>query len=165
MSATPKSEFRQILRTLANHRVEFLVVEGISAVLQGAPLTTFDLDVVHSRSATNVERLLAALEELDAVYRSQQERRLRPGSTHLASAGHQLLIMKFGPLDVLGAVGDSRVYEDLAGEAVSLEVDEGLSVPVLRLEALIRTKEETGRPQDLAALPVLRKTLEQIRRR
>ena len=164
MSATPKSDFRAILRTLVTHRVEFVVVGGISAVLQGAPLTTFDLDVVHSRSAANVNRLLPALEELDAVYRSHPGSILRPGATHLASPGHQLLITKYGPLDVLGAIGDSRSYEDLMSDAVSVEVDEGLSVPVLGLEALIRTKEEAGRPQDLAALPVLRKTLKQLRR-
>jgi hypothetical protein len=44
-------DFLAILRSLAQHEVEFIVVGGISAVLQGAPIATFDLDVVHSRSS------------------------------------------------------------------------------------------------------------------
>jgi len=41
--------------------VDFIIVGGVSAVLQGAPVTTFDLDLVHSREAENITRLLSAL--------------------------------------------------------------------------------------------------------
>ena len=34
-------------------------------MLHGAPVTTFDLDVVHARDPENIARLLSALEELD----------------------------------------------------------------------------------------------------
>ena len=78
-SSTPR--FLEILRTLVRHKVEFIVVGGISAVLQGAPVTTFDLDVLHARDPENILRLLAACEELDAVYRAQPERQLRPRSS------------------------------------------------------------------------------------
>jgi len=161
VSGTPKCDFLAALRLLTRHGVEFIVVGGVGAVLQGAPLTTFDLDVVHSTSAENVERLLAALDELDAVFRAQPERRLRPQSSHLASGGHQLLITNCGPLDVLGSIGRSRTYDDLSRETVPIELGGGLTVRVLSLEALIRVKQETGRQQDLAVLPLLRQTLKQ----
>ena len=45
------------------------------------------------------------------MYRAQPERQLRPGETHLASAGHQLLSTKFGPLDVLGMIGKSLTWD------------------------------------------------------
>ena len=48
------SRFRAILRTLANHGVDFIVVGGIAAVLDGVPAQTFDLDVAHSRAAENL---------------------------------------------------------------------------------------------------------------
>ena len=80
----------------------------MSAVLHGAPVTTFDLDVVHARDPENVGRLMSALGELEAVYRSQPERLLRPNESHLTGQGHQLLLTKFGPLDVLGMIGKSR---------------------------------------------------------
>jgi hypothetical protein len=40
----------------------------------------------------------------------------------------------------------------------------GLAVRVLSLSALIEAKERSGRPKDLAALPVLRATLEERER-
>ena len=47
------SDFLEILRTLSEYKVDFIVVGGVCAVLHGAPMTAFDLDVVHSRSADN----------------------------------------------------------------------------------------------------------------
>ena len=91
-------------------------------MLHGAPVTTFDLDVVHARDHANIARLLAALEELAAVYRAQPERQLRPGHSHLASPGRQLLLTRFGPLGVLGMIGTSRTWEDLRGHARTMEI-------------------------------------------
>ncbi len=154
-----------MLRTLARHGVEFIVVGGVGATLQGAPLNTYDLDIVHSTEPANVARLLAALRELDACYRLQPERRLQPDESHLTSTGHQLLLTKFGPLDVLGSIGRGRRYSDLLPHTREMEAGEGAHVLVLDLETLIATKEETGQEKDLAALPVLRRTLEETRRR
>jgi hypothetical protein len=131
----------------------------VSAVLHGAPVTTFDLDVVHARNRENVLRLMAALEELEAVYRSQPERRLRPDESHLSSRGHQLLLTKFGPLDVLGMIGKSRTWDDLCEHTTSLEIEPEAVVRVLDLEMLIAVKEELGFPKDVAMLPVLRQAL------
>ena len=40
------SSFARILEVLTRHRVEFVVVGGVAAVLHGAPVTTFDLDTL-----------------------------------------------------------------------------------------------------------------------
>jgi hypothetical protein len=53
-------------------------VGGVAAVLEGAPISTFDLDIVHDRSPENVTRLLSALADLDARYRDLTGRVLRP---------------------------------------------------------------------------------------
>ena len=65
MSAPTK--IAELLGVLARHQVDFIVVGGVAAVIQGAPVNTFDLDVVHARTPDNIERLLGALRELDAV--------------------------------------------------------------------------------------------------
>ena len=36
--------FREILELLNKYEVEYIVVGGVAAVIQGAPITTFDLD-------------------------------------------------------------------------------------------------------------------------
>jgi hypothetical protein len=136
----------------------------VAAVLQGAPVNTFDLDVVHSTDAANVERVLAALAELDAVYRVQPELRLRPNASHLSSPGHQLLLTRLGPLDLLGSIGNQRTWQDLLPHCTELKVGAGVAVKVLDLETQIAVKEEVGGEKDLAVLPVLRRTLEEFRK-
>jgi hypothetical protein len=81
-----KGRLFRTLRALRDGGVDFIVVGGVAAVLDGAPINTFDLDVVHSRNETNIARLLAVLEELDAVYRIHPERRIRPAASSLRPA-------------------------------------------------------------------------------
>ena len=63
----PRARFAEVLRLLATNEVEFVVVGMTAGVLQGAPVTTIDLDVVHRRDPENVARLLRVLRNLDAV--------------------------------------------------------------------------------------------------
>ena len=102
------------LRALHDAKVDFIVVGGVAAVLNGAPVYTYDIDVVHSRDAANIARLLPVLEALDAVFRMQPERRLKPNESHLASAGHLNLITRYGPLDLLGTMGRDLGYRGIA---------------------------------------------------
>lgn len=157
----PKPDFLAILQTLAKYQVKFIVVGGVGAVLQGAPISTFDLDLVHSRTRKNVDRLLVALELLDARYRTAGAREIKPARSHLSSPGHQLLMTRFGPLDLLGAIGKNRGYGHLLNETVDMTVGAGLSVRVLDLATLIKVKEEVAHDKDLAVLTVLRRTLEE----
>ena len=159
------SDFFAALRILAEHKAEFVVIGGVGAVMRGAPITTFDLDIVHSRAADNLERLHAALVQLDASYREHTPKVLRPKLEDLALPGYHLLITRFGPLDVLGSVAKGASYADLASRSELFEIAPGVRVRVLALDALIELKEATNREKDRAVLPVLRRTLEEERRR
>ena len=52
-----KTDFVAILETLRRHRVQFVLVGGVAAVVEGAPVATFDVDVVHDRTEQNIRRL------------------------------------------------------------------------------------------------------------
>ena len=159
MRTKTKTDFLEVLRILIAYKVDFIVVGGVSAVLQGAPITTFDLDLVHSREPENVERLLRSLDSLEAIYRAQPDRRIKPNAAHLSSPGHQLLLTQFGPLDLLGMIGAGRGYEDLLAQTVEMKVDDELRIRVLDLKTLIEIKEEIAGEKDAAVLPILRQTL------
>lgn len=161
MTNETSTDFLAILRTLREHQVDFIVVGGVCGVLHGAPISTFDLDVVHSREPSNLDRLRRALEGLDARYRTPGHENVKPSHGHLASPGHQLLMTGAGPLDLLGTIGRDHGYEDLLRDTIELDVGEGLSVRLLDLPALIRVKEETAQEKDKAQLAVLRRTLEE----
>jgi hypothetical protein len=147
---------------LAAHEVEFILVGGLAAVLQGAPIVTGDLDIVHRRTPDNVRKLLAALSELEAVYRIDP-RRLEPTEAHLVGPGHALLSTKFCDLDVLGTIFAETSYDGLTDDVLELELGD-ISIQVLSLERLIESKEYAGRGKDLAVLPALRATLAQTRK-
>ena len=142
------------------------MVGGAAAVLLGAPIHTLDLDLVHDRSPANLDRLHAALVDLDACYREHLPATVvRPRMQDLALVGHHLLMTTYGPLDLLGSVGKGRTHDLLIAHVESIELSGIGRVLVLDLPTMIEIKEELGRDKDRIVLPVLRRTLEERRRR
>ena len=144
-------QYHQILFRLADEGVDFIGVGMVSAILQGVPLTTLDLDIVHRRNPENVERLLRVLSDIDAVARNDQ-RRLRPNETHLLGTGHVLLSTRFGDFDCLGTIDEGRGYEDLLPASIPMEF-ENRKFRFLNLREILAIKKRAGRPKDLAAIP------------
>lgn len=149
------------LKALAENKVKFIVVGGIGAMLQGCPFSTLDLDIVHERSPDNIVRLMQALDSVDAVYRMQPARKLRPSAEALAGPGHHLLLTRNGPLDVLGQIGDGHGYVELESFSDQIILDGETPILVLSLEWIMRTKEEVGSAKDLASLDLLRAAIEE----
>jgi hypothetical protein len=152
--------FLRILQLLERHGVEYVVVGGVAAVLQGAPVTTFDIDALFKVDAANADRLLAVLEALDARFREHRE--LRPTRDDLLAGGHLLLMTNSGPFDVLGFIGDGKRYEDVAGNTATMVIGD-LSVRVLELETLIAEKRALGRDKDIAMVRLLEAVLRRRR--
>jgi hypothetical protein len=44
------ADFLEIIKVLSRQKVAFIVVGGVCGVLHGSPVTTVDLEVVHSRA-------------------------------------------------------------------------------------------------------------------
>lgn len=148
-------DLEAMLRALRD--VELILVGGVAAAIQGAPIVTQDLDILYRIEPANLKRLEIALAALNAVTRDDP-RRLRFTPSHLASKGHKLAITDAGAMDILGAINDDLVFEDVLPDTELMEL-EGVSVNVLRLEKLIELKRALGRPKDVAALPILEATL------
>lgn len=157
MSRSPR--YLELLSALARHGVDFIVVGGVAAVLEGAPITTLDLDVVYDRRPENAARLATALASLDARYRDPAGRGIRPDPERLRTLRMSLLDTDLGPLDVISEVGEGWTYDDLLPATVVQQVAE-VQVRSLTLSKLIELKELTNRDKDRAMLPVLRRTLE-----
>ncbi|MEZ4366834.1 MAG: hypothetical protein R2939_11165 [Kofleriaceae bacterium] len=150
--------FDAALAALVGGGVAFIVVGGVAAVLGGAPINTFDVDIVPARDDANVGRLLGALASIDACYRDLAGSVIRPDAAGLRGPGHHLLLTQHGPLDVLGTVGAGEDYAQLLPDTELVELGP-LTIRVLGLAGLIRTKEAAGRPKDLLALPIRRRVL------
>lgn len=148
---------------LRAYEVDFIVVGGVCAALHGAPVSTFDLDVVHARTEGNLDRLESALRDLSAVYRVRPERQLAPPRSALSGTVHLLLLSAQGSLDVLGAIGEGLDFAALLPHTQQVDLGEGLVVWMLDLPTLISTKKALGRPKDLLAVLHLQEILEEQR--
>jgi len=157
----------RILKTLAGHGVDFVVVGGIGAVLHGSPTSTKDVDVVPDLGATNLDALAEALNEMNARIVSHEapqgcievDWRGRDLKRWIVDFRFLILRTDYGRLDLLHRPAGTSGYDDLARSAISLKMDD-VDVKVAALEDIIRSKEAAGRQRDLEHLPTLRLLLE-----
>lgn len=153
------ARFLRLFEVLVRRGVDFIVVGGVAASLEGAPVFTFDLDIVYETSPENTERLLEVLREIHARYRDPAGRQIPPDAARLARNRLNLFTTDLGPFDVLPAISGNLRFQDLISRTNIHEVG-GLEVRVLDLEAVIQAKEYANRDKDRAVLPVLRRTLQ-----
>lgn len=162
----PPYDAEAILATLQRHEVRFVVIGGVAAIVHGAPLITEDLDVTPDPAPDNLEALETTLRELGAQLRTPQGPVPFPIEARMLAGGSAwTLTTQAGAFDLCFEPAGTRGYADLRQHAT--EFDLGLARPVLvaSLIDLIRMKESANRLKDQAALPALRQTLEEIRKR
>ncbi len=164
MSRPAPLDPERLITTLDRHGVRYVLIGAMAARLQGFPRLTADADITPARDRENLERLAAALRELEArvfteavpeglAFDCSAEMLERAEQWNLATSAGRLDLV-FGPAGTAG-------YEDLAGKAVRFEVY-GAPLLAARLEDLIRSKEAADRPQDRQDVLVMR---EMLRRR
>jgi len=150
-----------ILEGLIETDVKFILVGGLAAVVQGAPVTTMDVDIVHERSPKNITRLLAFLKSIGAFHRRPDDKVIEPKEHDISGVGHALFTTRFGPLDILSVIEEGRAYEDLHEHTVEIEF-RGHTIRVLDLKTLVELKRASTDPRDRQRLPVLEETLRQV---
>ncbi len=145
----------QALRHLAIHDVEFVVVGGIAAALNGASRTTQDVDIVYRRTPENHAKIVKALEPLNPYLRGAP-----PGlpfvfdEETLAKGLNFTLTTTLCDLDLIGEAPGGGVFDKLIANAELAEKD-GATIRVASLADLIRMKRAAGRPKDFEALAEL----------
>lgn len=151
-------QLRLIVECLDRHGVGYVIIGGVAAMLQDVPIPeTLDVDVVPERKECNLRKLARALTEMEARLRVSDdpegvaipldERTFRNVST-------LPFVTRFGPLDILFEPAGAPAYEQLSGDAVSLE-RYGVEVAVASVEDLITMKRATGREKDASHLTFL----------
>jgi hypothetical protein len=155
---TDSAELSTLLERLLATDVEFVLVGGLAAVVQGAPITTFDVDIVHSRTSENVDRLLEFLVDVGARYRNRPGPPLPPSRNALLGPGHSLFMTNLGPLDALGAIEGGADYNRLRPLSLVITMA-GRSLHVLSLETIVAFKKMSTDAKDQLRLPVLEEVL------
>lgn len=150
-----------LLGSLAQHRVEFVLIGGLGAAVHGSPYATVDVDVVPRHVRANLERLSEALRELQArVYVSIAESvAFDANARSLGDAKVWNLATCYGGLDISFVPAGTSGYSDLSAHATRVDLG-GFEVQVAALEDIIRSKEAANREKDRVVLPALRRLLE-----
>jgi hypothetical protein len=101
----------EMLRTLERHQVRYVVIGGIGATLHGSPLPTRDTDICPEPGDLNLERLAAALREMDARIRAPDAPTGLPFTCDAAFLRQMKLLnltTRFGDLDLRTATRTGR---------------------------------------------------------
>jgi len=147
----------RLITALVRHRVDFVLIGGLAGALHGSPAATNDADICPARTPENLDRLAAALVELDARIRTESEAdglAFDRSSEFLAVVDLLNTTTAAGDLDVSFVPTGTGGYDDLSEKAVEFDIGD-VRVRVASLDDIIHSKRTAGRPKDFATLPLL----------
>jgi hypothetical protein len=148
MDATPL--LARVVTALGEHKLEAVLIGNAAAAMQGAPVTTLDFDFMFRDTPTNLRKLKAVANALNAVI-------LRP--FYPVSKLYRMVDDTSGlQADFMPVIHGVRSFEGLRARATEHAVGT-IKVKVASLSDIIASKKAAGRDRDLAVLPVLEQTL------
>jgi predicted nucleotidyltransferase len=140
-------DFKEFLRLLNSHGVDYLVIGGFAVGFHGYPRSTSDIDIWISKAPENVVRVVAAIREfgfdtpnLTPELFQQQRKIVRMGHPPVR-------------IEVMNEI-DGVTFDECCARRVNTDFD-GIPVDVIGLADLRRNKIASGRPKDLDDLQQL----------
>jgi len=133
-------DYREMLQSLLENKVEFLVVGAYAMAAHGYPRATGDLDLWVFTSRENAGKVYKALGEFGAPLAQIDK----------DSFSKKGIIFQIGVapcrIDIITQI-DGVEFELAYPKRKEIEID-GIKFPVISKEDLIRNKESTGREKD-----------------
>ena len=141
-----------LLDVLARHEVPFVVIGGHAVCTHGYVRATEDVDIVVRKSADVVERLFAALAEINAKWLGDEidpqtglERAIPVSPAYVRSTNLMMLITDLGFLDIFDFIPcfPQVPVDELFESAIKID-----GRPFVSLDWLKKLKLASNRPQD-----------------
>ena len=115
--------FQDLLVTLIDGQVDFLLIGGLAGIVHGASRATLDVDVVDSRHDENLTRLAKAMSPYQPYPRGAPAGLPFEFDVPTIRAGLNFtLSTDLGPIDLFGEVAGDGMYEKLLSEMDELEL-------------------------------------------
>lgn len=134
----------QILRTLTDQRVDYILIGAIAAALWGSPFPTDNLDITVRDGKRNRQRLKHALEAIEAQRLDSGEVDVEEHST------------RFGLLRIITGPRAMPSYQTLRRHATRAKFSQG-TLAVAPLADIIRSAEDRPKPGRRAEVLTLRR--------
>ncbi|MCL2778104.1 MAG: hypothetical protein FWD73_08880 [Polyangiaceae bacterium] len=144
-------DFVDLLRSLQQAEVEFVIVGAHALAAHGLSRATGDLDVFVEPTPDNANRILAALRAFGAPLDQHGVTR----SDFEASDTVYQIGLPPRRIDLMTSITGVS-FDEACGSRMIVEV-EGMQLPVLGRQALLRNKRATGRAKDSVDADMLEK--------
>lgn len=148
----------RIFETLDRHGVDYVTIGAWAVIAHGYVRATADIDIMARMDKENLERLGAALSELNARLRGVDADKLGIDPTDprtLENGASFTMETDAGPLDFLNDVPGAADYDQMRSRARKANAG-GIAVWVAGYDDLISMKKASGRAQDLLDIQKLR---------
>jgi predicted nucleotidyltransferase len=138
----------RVLEALADAKLESLIVGNVAAILQGAPVTTQDLDLLVRDTPRNRAKISQFGSSLGG-----EPKEISPLTSTLRIEASS------GTIDILfDEISGGLSFESLRSRAVRIKIG-AYTAKMASLEDVIASKAAANRLKDQAMLPILRDTL------
>ncbi|MBI4597402.1 MAG: hypothetical protein HY737_03250 [Candidatus Omnitrophica bacterium] len=158
-----------IIRELNRAKVKYLVIGGVAVIYHGVPRATFDLDLSVWLAPENLQRLESVMKRIGFVPKAPVPvtglanpltRREWTQHKGMKVFAFEELKPPFRLVDIM--VASLRNFHQVYKRRVEVH-DQGVTIPLMPIPELIRTKTGTGRPKDQEDIENLR-FVESVRR-
>lgn len=135
-------DFREFLKLLNETGVEYLVIGGYAVVMHGYVRATGDIDIWVNNTTRNAERIVAALERFGFESLKLQTKDFEKPDN--------VIQLGYPPyrIDLLTSIEGMR-FDECYKKRKRVNVSKGLTVNVIDLENLKKSKRIAGRARDL----------------
>ena len=141
------AEFKEFLKLLNSHRVEYLLIGGYAVGYHGYPRATGDMDLWVAIRQNNAEKLVVVLKEFGLT--SPQL------STDIFLQEDQIIRMGVPPMRIELLTTISGVDFDSCYSERIVDVIDSVEVHIINLKHLKQNKQASGRHKDLDDLQYL----------
>ena len=145
------SDYKEILQLLTEAKVDFLLVGAYALAAHGYPRSTGDIDIWINPVPENAKKTYNVIVNFGApLFDLQVEDLYKVGNVFQIGVAPRRIDILTGISGVL--------FNEAKEDFIEIELD-GMKLPFISLEKLIRNKEASGRDKDLIDLKNLKKHL------
>jgi hypothetical protein len=142
-------DYKEMLQSLLDQKVEFIVVGAYALAAHGFPRATGDMDIWIKPNEKNSKKVYKALAQFGApINEIREDEFSQPG-----------LIFQIGVvprrIDIITKI-DAVEFGEADSDKIFVDIDD-LKIPVLSIDKLIKNKMATGREKDLLDAKLLKK--------
>jgi hypothetical protein len=153
-----EADLKALAKLFAEVSLDAVMIGNAAAAINGSPVTTLDIDFIVPQTPQSYRAIALLAQKTQSIL---QELKLKDDRymyqlVPKESSGIQI--------DFLYELASKDRYEQMKEHAQTVDFG-GNVLFIASLEDIIRSKQAANRPKDIAVLPILELTLEEIRKK